>query len=79
MNGFNGLGVGLHNLARLSAARTRSISAENFDGAKGGGGRAVTGTGADAAAAPGSPATSTSALAYRPRPVAVGVKSAKIR
>src|SRR5437764_1355911 len=30
MQGFNGLGLGLGNLSRLSAARTRSISAENF-------------------------------------------------
>jgi hypothetical protein len=37
-------------LARLSNAQTRSISPENFDGAKGGGGRAVDGTGAAAAA-----------------------------
>jgi len=36
-------------LARLSKAHTRSISPENFDGAKGGGGRAVDGTGAAAA------------------------------
>jgi hypothetical protein len=49
MNGFNGLGMGLHNLSRLSTARTRSISAENFDGAKGRGGMATEGTGADAA------------------------------
>jgi hypothetical protein len=46
MNGFNGLGMGLHNLSRLSQARTRSISAENLDGAKGGGGMATEGTGA---------------------------------
>lgn len=46
MNGFNGLGMGLHNLSRLSQAHTRSISAENLDGAKGGGGRATDGTGA---------------------------------
>ena len=29
---FNGLGLGLGNLARLSRARSRSISAENFNG-----------------------------------------------
>jgi hypothetical protein len=46
---FNGLGMGLGNLARLSRAQTRSISAENFDGAKGGGARATEGTGATAA------------------------------
>src|SRR6476619_126645 len=46
---FNGLGMSLGNLARLSSAQTRSISAENFDGQKGGGGRATEGTGAQAA------------------------------
>ncbi len=43
---FNGLGMGLGNLARLSPAQTRSISAENFTGAKGQGGQATAGTGA---------------------------------
>ncbi|MGC4193017.1 MAG: DUF2961 domain-containing protein [Thermomicrobiales bacterium] len=47
--GFNGLGVHLGNLAQLSQARTRSISAENFTGAKGEGGKATGGTGAVAA------------------------------
>ena len=46
---FDGLGMGLGNLARLSQAQTRSISAENFSGAKGQGGRAEEGTGAVAA------------------------------
>jgi hypothetical protein len=46
---FNGLGMGLGTLSRLSHAETRSISAENFTGAKGGGGMATEGTGADAA------------------------------
>jgi hypothetical protein len=46
---FNGLGMHLGNLARLSAAQTCSISPENFDGARGGGGRATEGTGANAA------------------------------
>ncbi len=46
MTSFSGLGVNLGNLYRLSAARTRSISPENFSGAKGGGGRATEGTGA---------------------------------
>ncbi len=46
MNAFNGLGLHLGNLSRLSSARTRSISAENFNGAKGGGGMATEGTGA---------------------------------
>ena len=43
---FNGLGMGLGNLARLSNAQTRSISAENPTGAKGRGGMATDGTGA---------------------------------
>ena len=42
---FNGLGMGLGNLSRLSTAVTRSISAENVDGGKGAGGKALTGTG----------------------------------
>ena len=32
---FNGLGLGLGNLSRLSKAQTRSISPENFTGEKG--------------------------------------------
>ncbi|MBC7526280.1 MAG: DUF2961 domain-containing protein [Chthonomonadaceae bacterium] len=47
--GFNGLGMGLHNVARLSNAKTRSISAENFTGEKGMAGMATEGTGARAA------------------------------
>ncbi|GAA3850839.1 DUF2961 domain-containing protein [Streptomyces sedi] len=43
------LGVGLDGLAQRSRAVTRSISAENFTGAKGAGGRADEGTGARAA------------------------------
>lgn len=46
---FNGLGVGLHNVSRLSAARSRSISAENFTGEKGKAGMATEGAGANAA------------------------------
>jgi hypothetical protein len=46
---FDGLGMGLANLSRLSNAKTRSISAENFTGAKGAGGMATEGTGAIAA------------------------------
>src|SRR5215213_3138543 len=49
MDKFDGLGVHLGNLARLSNAETRSISAENPSGAKGAGGMATEGTGADAA------------------------------
>ena len=37
------------NLSRLSSARSRSISPENFTGAKGAGGMATEGTGARAA------------------------------
>ena len=46
---FNGLGLGLGNISRLSNAKTRSISAENFTGEKGRGGMATEGTGAKAA------------------------------
>jgi hypothetical protein len=46
---FNGLGMNMGNLARLSEAQTRSISPENFAGEKGKGGMAVEGTGARAA------------------------------
>ncbi len=46
MTPFNGLGMHLGNLARLSKARTRSISPENFTGEKGKGGMATDGTGA---------------------------------
>ncbi len=49
MRTFNGLDMGLGNLAYLSEAETRSISAENFNGAKGEGGKATDGTGAQAA------------------------------
>ncbi len=49
MQGFNGLGMNLGNLSRLSSAVTRSISAENPTGAKGKGGMATEGTGADCA------------------------------
>ncbi|MFD0670665.1 glycoside hydrolase family 172 protein [Cohnella sp. GCM10027633] len=48
MNGFNGLNMGLGNLATLSNAKTRSISAENFKGEKGKGGMATAGTGTHA-------------------------------
>ncbi|MEM7033922.1 MAG: glycoside hydrolase family 172 protein [Chloroflexota bacterium] len=46
MTSFNGLGMNLGNLSRLSNAKTRSISAENFTGEKGKGGMATEGTGA---------------------------------
>jgi len=42
--------IDLRSLARLSGAQSRSISPENFGGAKGGGARATEGTGAAAAA-----------------------------
>jgi hypothetical protein len=45
---FNGVGSNMSNLYQLSNAKTRSISPENFDGAKGGGGKATTGTGSGA-------------------------------
>ncbi len=41
--GFNGLGMNLGNLSRVSRAKTRSISAENFTGEKGKGGMSVDG------------------------------------
>ncbi len=49
MSSFNGLGMHLGNLSRVSNAQTRSISAENFTGARGAGGQATEGTGAECA------------------------------
>jgi hypothetical protein len=46
---FDGLNLGMGNLSRLSKAKTRSISPENFTGEKGKGGMATQGTGANAA------------------------------
>src|SRR5262245_13424266 len=46
MSAFNGLGLNMGNLSRLSAAQTRSISPENFTGEKGQCGMATEGTGA---------------------------------
>lgn len=46
---YNGLGVNMGSLSRLSDARTRSISPENFTGEKGNGAKAVEGTGAECA------------------------------
>ena len=43
MNDFNGLGLNLGNLSKLSKAQTRSISPENFNGEKGAGGMATEG------------------------------------
>jgi hypothetical protein len=45
-NTFNGIDAGLGNLYRLSDAKSRSISPENFNGAKGKAGMATEGTGA---------------------------------
>jgi hypothetical protein len=53
LEGFSGLGMHLGNLWRLSPAKTRSISAENFTGEKGQGARAIEGTGAILGMAPG--------------------------
>ena len=41
--------MGPYEVSRLREVETRSISAENPDGSRGGGARATTGTGADAA------------------------------
>src|SRR5438874_2374441 len=49
LGGYFGLGYGLGGIARLSRAKTRSISAENPTGEKGRGGMATEGTGAQAA------------------------------
>jgi hypothetical protein len=49
MASFNGLGMHLGNLSRISSAKSRSISPENFTGEKGHGGQATDGTGAGCA------------------------------
>lgn len=49
MQPFHGLGMGLGQLSRLSRAKTRSISAENWTGEKGKAGMATEGTGKSAA------------------------------
>ena len=49
MSKFNGLGLHLGNLSRLSGAKSRSISPENFTGEKGKGAMATEGTGAKSA------------------------------
>jgi hypothetical protein len=46
---FNGLGLNLGNLYRVSKAQTRSISPENFTGEKGKAGMATEGTGKNCA------------------------------
>ena len=45
---YNGIEANMGNIFRLSDAKSRSISPENFTGEKGKGGMATTGTGADA-------------------------------
>ena len=50
MEKFNGLGLHLGNLSRLSDAKTRSISPENFTGEKGKGAMSADGPAAKAAA-----------------------------
>ena len=49
MAGFNGLGMSLGNLSRLSNAETRSISPENFTGEKGKGAMLKEGSASEAA------------------------------
>jgi hypothetical protein len=49
MSGFNGLGLHLGSLPRLSRAQTRSISPENFTGEKGKGGMSTDGPAANSA------------------------------
>ncbi len=81
MSDFNGLGMNMANLARLSRAKSRSISAENFTGEKGAGGMATEGTGADVARGLGQgwkvspsihvPASSTVTLAEMDGPGAI--------
>lgn len=46
---FSGLDTGIDNLYKISDARSRSISPENFAGEKGNGGKAIQGTGFNAA------------------------------
>ena len=46
MTTFNGLGMNVGNLSRISSAKSRSISPENFTGEPGKGGMATEGTGA---------------------------------
>lgn len=50
MAAYNGLGMNMGNLSRLSRAQTRSISPENLTGEKGSGGMALEGMGRTAAA-----------------------------
>jgi hypothetical protein len=45
---YNGMDAGLSNIYRMSDAKSRSISPENFTGEKGKGGMATRGTGEQA-------------------------------
>ena len=49
MSEFSGLGLHLGNLSRVSSAKSRSISPENFSGGKGEGGKSIDGPAAHAA------------------------------
>ena len=64
---FNGLGLNLGNLYRVSKAQSRSISPENFTGEKGKAGMATEGTGKRRAARPG-PGLEGFAVASASRP-----------
>lgn len=64
MSNFNGLGMSLGNLPYLSKAKSRSISAENFTGKKGNGGRATEGTGAECSIPPGESTSLWGSLYY---------------
>ncbi len=47
-NDYNAIDANMSNIFRISDAKTRSISPENFTGEKGKGGMATTGTGSNA-------------------------------
>src|SRR5512133_1984706 len=66
---FNGLGLGLGTLSRLSKARTRSISPESFTGAQGRAGMATEGTGAKAARELGRGWKVSPSIRIKPKPV----------
>ena len=53
MDYFNGLHLNMGNISRLSKAKTRSISAENFKGEKGAGGMSTDGVSWSGRARPG--------------------------
>ena len=68
---FSGIGCNLSNLSRLSSAKTRSISPENFTGEKGRAGMATEGLGADAARDLGQGWKISPRIAIRPGETAV--------